>query len=96
MRGERGDFTSGSQAPVPKSSSSGPRWPSREHERNVGCALRTTMAGGTYPPLQYLGGVRLIVFPEDEPRAREILADWREAQTQELDEDEDFGELAEE
>ena len=36
-------------------------------------------AGGAYPPLQYLG-VRLIVYPEDEQRAREILADWREAQ----------------
>jgi hypothetical protein len=37
-------------------------------------------AGGAYPPLQYLRGVRLIVYPEDERRAREILADWREAQ----------------
>ena len=53
-------------------------------------------AGGTYPPLQYLGGVRLIVFWEDESRAREILADWRQAQAQGLDEDEDFGEDFEE
>ncbi|MFW6127055.1 MAG: DUF2007 domain-containing protein [Thermodesulfobacteriota bacterium] len=53
-------------------------------------------AGGTYPPLQYLRGVRLIVFPEDEPRAREILADWREAQTQDLDEDLDFEEVTDE
>jgi hypothetical protein len=37
-------------------------------------------AGGAYPPLQYLRGVRLIVFPEDAKRAREILADWRESQ----------------
>ncbi len=36
-------------------------------------------AGGAYPPLQYLG-VRLFVLPEDERRAREILADWRQAQ----------------
>ncbi len=36
-------------------------------------------AGGTYPPLQYLRGVRLIVSPEDERRAREILTDWRQA-----------------
>jgi hypothetical protein len=36
-------------------------------------------AGGAYPPLQHLG-VRLIVFPEDERRAREILEDWRAAQ----------------
>jgi hypothetical protein len=36
-------------------------------------------AGGAYPPLQYLRGVRLIVLPEDEARAREILADWRQA-----------------
>jgi hypothetical protein len=35
-------------------------------------------AGGAYPSLQYLRGVRLIVFPEDEARAREILADWRQ------------------
>jgi hypothetical protein len=53
-------------------------------------------AGGTYPPLQYLGGVRLIVFMEDEPRAREILADWREAQTQDLDFDEDMEDEIEE
>jgi len=53
-------------------------------------------AGGTYPPLQYLRGVRLIIFLEDETRAREILADWREAQTQDLDLDLDFEEDAEE
>jgi len=46
-------------------------------------------AGGTYPPLQYLRGVRLIVFPEDETRAREILADWRQAQDQDFEEDAD-------
>ena len=39
-------------------------------------------AGGTYPPLQYLRGVRLIVCSEDEARARDILADWRQAQEQ--------------
>jgi hypothetical protein len=44
-------------------------------------------AGGFYPPLQILGGVRLIVFPEDERRAREILADWREAQALEPEEE---------
>jgi hypothetical protein len=47
-------------------------------------------AGGTYPPLQYLRGVRLIVFPEDEVRAREILADWRQAgplEAEDVDED---------
>jgi Putative prokaryotic signal transducing protein len=44
-------------------------------------------AGGAYPQLQYLGGVRLIVFPEDEKRAREILADWREAQALEPEEE---------
>ena len=36
-------------------------------------------AGGIYPPLQFFLGVRLIVAPEDERRAREILADWRQA-----------------
>ena len=46
-------------------------------------------AGGAYPPLQYIRGVRLIVFTEDEERAREILADWRQAQPQE---DENGGE----
>ena len=30
-------------------------------------------AGGAYPMLQFLRGVRLLVAPEDEPRAREIL-----------------------
>lgn len=53
-------------------------------------------AGGTYPPLQYVRGVQLIVFPEDEIRAREILADWREAQDQELDFEEDAEEIPEE
>jgi Putative prokaryotic signal transducing protein len=47
-------------------------------------------AGGTYPPLQYLRGVRLIVSPEDEKRAREILTDWRQARP--LEEGEDTGE----
>ena len=47
-------------------------------------------AGGAYPPLQYLRGVRLLVFPEDEKRAREILTDWRQAQP--LEDEEDTGE----
>ena len=47
-------------------------------------------AGGTYPPLQYLRGVRLMVLPEDEKRARQILADWR--QSRPLEDDEDIGE----
>lgn len=45
-------------------------------------------AGGTYPPLQHLG-VRLIVLPEDERRARGILADWRAALAQEPETDEE-------
>ncbi|MGQ9689449.1 MAG: putative signal transducing protein [Desulfobaccales bacterium] len=40
-------------------------------------------AGGAYPPLQHLRGVRLLVFPEDESRAREILSDWRQPHHQE-------------
>ena len=31
-------------------------------------------AGGTYPMLQFIRGVRLMVFKEDEARAKEILA----------------------
>jgi hypothetical protein len=31
-------------------------------------------AGGTYPMLQFFLGVRLMVFKEDEARAKEILA----------------------
>lgn len=42
-------------------------------------------AGGAYPPLQYVRGVRLIVFQEDERRAREILSDWRQVQDQDMD-----------
>ncbi|MFI5330172.1 MAG: DUF2007 domain-containing protein [Desulfobaccales bacterium] len=30
-------------------------------------------AGGVYPPLQFIRGVRLLVYREDEARAREIL-----------------------
>lgn len=44
-------------------------------------------AGGAYPPLQHLRGVRLIVFPEDADRAREILADWRQPQTPGLEDE---------
>ena len=47
-------------------------------------------AGGGYPSLQYLRGVRLMVLPEDEKRARQILADWRQARP--LEDDEDIGE----
>ena len=43
-------------------------------------------AGGAYPPLQYVRGVRLIVFPEDETRAREILSDWRQAHDIDMEE----------
>lgn len=53
-------------------------------------------AGGTYPPLQYLGGVRLIVFSEDETRAREILTNWREAVELDQDFEEDLEEVPEE
>jgi hypothetical protein len=35
-------------------------------------------AGGTYPPLQMVRGVRLVVASEDEAQAREILEDWRQ------------------
>ncbi len=31
-------------------------------------------AGGAYPMLQFLRGVKLLVAPQDEARAREILA----------------------
>jgi hypothetical protein len=31
-------------------------------------------AGGAYPMLQFVRGVRLLVFKEDEARAKEILA----------------------
>ena len=31
-------------------------------------------AGGTYPMLQFVRGVRLMVFKADEARAKEILA----------------------
>ena len=47
-------------------------------------------AGGTYPPLQMVRGVRLVVASEDEIRAREILDDWRQAPPLEVeDTDED-------
>ncbi len=35
-------------------------------------------AGGTYPALQFVRGVRLLVASEDEDRAREILAAMEE------------------
>jgi hypothetical protein len=36
-------------------------------------------AGGTYPMLQFIRGVRLLVYKEDEARAREILRDMEAA-----------------
>lgn len=36
-------------------------------------------AGGVYPPLQFIRGVRLLVYKEDEARAREILQAMEEA-----------------
>ncbi len=40
-------------------------------------------AGGAYPMLQFIRGVQLLVAPEDEARARDILeaqvADWSES-----------------
>lgn len=35
-------------------------------------------AGGAYPMLQFIRGVRLLVAPEDQERAREILAAMEE------------------
>lgn len=35
-------------------------------------------AGGTYPALQFVRGVRLLVASQDEARAREILAAMEE------------------
>ena len=36
-------------------------------------------AGGAYPSLQFFHGVRLLVYREDEARAREILRDMEAA-----------------
>jgi len=36
-------------------------------------------ASGTLPPLQFIRGVRLLVYREDEARAREILRDMEAA-----------------
>jgi hypothetical protein len=36
-------------------------------------------AGGAYPSLQFFHGVRLLVYREDEARAREILRDMEQA-----------------
>ena len=46
-------------------------------------------AGGGYPSLQYIRGVRLMVLPEDEKRARRVLTEWREARP--LEDEEDTG-----
>ena len=44
-------------------------------------------AGGTYPPLQMVRGVRLVVASDDEARAREILEDCRQAPPLEMEDD---------
>ena len=41
--------------------------------------VRADDAGGAYPMLQFVRGVRLMVAQEDEARAREILAAMAEA-----------------
>ena len=41
--------------------------------------VRADDAGGAYPMLQFVRGVRLMVAKEDEARAREILAAMAEA-----------------
>lgn len=45
-------------------------------------------AGGAYPPLQVVRGVRLLVSQEDAPRARRLLWEWRQAQELEDDQGE--------
>lgn len=40
-------------------------------------------AGGAYPPLQVVRGVRLVVSKEDAARARSLLGEWRQAQEME-------------
>jgi hypothetical protein len=42
-------------------------------------------AGGAYPMLQFIDGVKLLVAPEDEALAREILASAEMELTEELD-----------
>lgn len=37
-------------------------------------------AGGAYPPLQTVRGVKLLVLGDDADRARTLLSDWRQAQ----------------
>lgn len=37
-------------------------------------------AGGAYPPLQMVRGVKLLVLGDDADRARTLLSDWRQAQ----------------
>jgi hypothetical protein len=40
----------------------------------IEAVVRADDAGGTYPMLQFIRGVRLMVAQEDEARARELLA----------------------
>ncbi len=46
-------------------------------------------AGGAYPMLQFLRGVRLLVAPEDEARAKEILAAMAQGAPEAPEEDPD-------
>jgi hypothetical protein len=39
----------------------------------IACLILADDAGGLYPMLQFVRGVRLLVAPEDRDRAREIL-----------------------
>ncbi len=42
-------------------------------EEGITAWISADDAGGLYPSLQFVQGVRLMVYPEDEARAREIL-----------------------
>ena len=42
-------------------------------------------AGGAYPALQFVRGVRLLVAPQDEAQAREILAAMQEGVLEEAE-----------
>ena len=48
-------------------------------------------AGGAYPPLQMTRGVRLLVKPEDLPRAEEVLAEIEAEDSGELEQPEPVG-----
>ncbi len=61
---------------------------SRLESEGIDTIIQKDDVGGAYPPLQMSGGVRLLVKPEDQPRAENILTEIEVEDTGEVEQPE--------